>query len=255
MRNRPLPIPCNIPARISVNWPFGPARAGARSLSHQGFTLIELLVVIAIIGVLSAITLPVLGKAKQKAIQTGCLSNLKNVGIALQSYADDNENTLPGPAFSGARASYDKNASSELIWYIANELGSPPPSTLASGKAVVVDVFVCPGYRRYAPDLTSMVGRKCYLLNDDIDPDPNNRVPPFGYPEIGGAPAIAPLKTSDLDAYGSTSSLFAITDVDKINVPSPTVSWWSDLPAKPVHGSVRNDLFFDGHVEAVPVNW
>jgi prepilin-type processing-associated H-X9-DG protein len=45
------------------------------------------------------------------------------------------------------------------------------------------------------------------------------------------------------------ASIFAITDVDKGNV-NPAVSWWSDLPYEPVHGKVRNELFFDWHVEA-----
>ncbi len=45
--------------------------------------------------------------------------------------------------------------------------------------------------------------------------------------------------------------VFAITDVDKINVNDPNVTWWTDLPYKPVHGSVRDQLFFDWHVQAV----
>src|SRR5439155_450667 len=80
--------------------------------------------------------------------------------------------------------------------------------------------------------------------------DPANWVPPFGYPAAGGNPAVAPLKMSELEPYGSPADLFAVTDVDKINVPNPTVSWWNDLPYKPVHGEVRMELYFDGHVAA-----
>src|SRR5436309_10130984 len=145
---------------------------------RRGFTLIELLVVIAIIAILAALIGPALARAKLKAGQTGCLSNLKQVGLAILLYADDNENNLPGPAFSGARASYDKNSSTELIWFIASYLGSQAPSTVAPGKPVVVDTFVCPGYRHDAPNLVSMEGRKCYLLTDNVDPDPSNLVPP-----------------------------------------------------------------------------
>lgn len=211
-----------------------------------GFTLIELLVVVAIIGILAGILLPALAKAKEKAHRITCVSNLKQVGMAIQMYLDDNENTLPGPVWAGATASYHKNSSQELIWFIADGLGAPLPASVSPGKPVTSDVFICPGYQRRAPGLTSMVGRKCYLLNDDVDPSPLNRVPPFGYPV---APIAAPLKLSSFDTYESPSSIYAITDVDKGNV-NPTVSWWSDLPYQPVHGAVRNQLFFDWHVEA-----
>src|SRR2546427_5337328 len=142
--------------------------------SRQGFTLIELLVVIAVIAILASLVLPALARAKQKSIQTTCLSNLKQIGIGIHLYTDDNENTLPGPAFSGARASYDKNSSTELIWFIANYLDSQSPNTVPAGKPIVAEVFVCPGYFRSAPGVTSMEGRKCYLLNDNVgaSPDP-----------------------------------------------------------------------------------
>jgi prepilin-type N-terminal cleavage/methylation domain-containing protein/prepilin-type processing-associated H-X9-DG protein len=59
------------------------------------FTLIELLVVIAIIATLAALLLPVLSRAKESGRATACLSNLHQIGLALQLYAGDNKNRLP----------------------------------------------------------------------------------------------------------------------------------------------------------------
>ena len=61
-----------------------------------GFTLIELLVVIAIIAILAAILFPVFAQAREKARQTACLSNVKQVGLGLMMYAQDYDEVLPG---------------------------------------------------------------------------------------------------------------------------------------------------------------
>ncbi len=212
----------------------------------MGFTLIELLVVIAIIGILAAMFLPALARAKGKTIQVNCISNLKQLGNALQMYLDDNQERLPGPLWNGMQASYDSNSSEEMLFYIARYVGAPR----AGETPKVAAVAVCPGYMREAPGIASlsdMEGRICYLLNPNVNPLPGTRVCPFGYPN----PPQQPLKQSELCQFGPPAQFFAITDVDKGNVSDPSVSWWSDLPYAPVHGATRDQLFFDWHVAPV----
>ncbi|MCS7273497.1 MAG: DUF1559 domain-containing protein [Fimbriimonadales bacterium] len=64
-------------------------------MRRTGFTLIELLVVIAIIAILAAILFPVFAQAREKARQTMCLSNCRQMGLAIQMYAQDYDEVLP----------------------------------------------------------------------------------------------------------------------------------------------------------------
>jgi len=61
---------------------------------RKGFTLIELLVVIAIIGILAAMVFPVFARARESARKAVCLSNVKNIALAIQMYLADNNDVL-----------------------------------------------------------------------------------------------------------------------------------------------------------------
>lgn len=66
-----------------------------KTLRYSAFTLIELLVVIVIIAVLAGLALPVIGRVQASARATKCLSQLRQIGVASQAYANDNDGDLP----------------------------------------------------------------------------------------------------------------------------------------------------------------
>ncbi len=87
---------------------------------RRGFTLIELLVVIAIIAILAAILFPVFARAREKARQTSCLSNLKQIGLAETMYQQDYDERTASYQSHPAAAS-DYNVRAMLEPYLMNE--------------------------------------------------------------------------------------------------------------------------------------
>jgi prepilin-type N-terminal cleavage/methylation domain-containing protein/prepilin-type processing-associated H-X9-DG protein len=111
---------------------------------RKGFTLIELLVVIAIIAILAAILFPVFAQAREKARETSCLSNLKQLDLGMLMYAQDYDETLPQWQWGRSYASGSgpaKNNGTTIWWnaiypYVKN-----------------VQVYACPS-QRYQYDIT-----------------------------------------------------------------------------------------------------
>jgi prepilin-type N-terminal cleavage/methylation domain-containing protein len=87
------------------------------SVSNRAFTLIELLVVIAIIGILASMTLSSLSSAKRSALSVACVSNLKQIDVALRLYVDDNKGHLPSCALLPSQTTNLPSISTTLFPY------------------------------------------------------------------------------------------------------------------------------------------
>jgi prepilin-type N-terminal cleavage/methylation domain-containing protein len=248
-------------------------RCQLRSDSRKSaFTLIELLVVIAIIAILAALLLPALARAKQKANQVNCISNLKQFAYSISMYTQDFNDSLPGPAWTGifftyvdsipGAASGDPNNPTKyegsLVAQLTPYLALPTPSSQVRTAAVTI----CPASYKVLPNATPtppLYVPISYFSQSTITNEPGPPADllqfPFGRPDTSVTLSLRmPKKITNIKR---PSAEWALTDCDiqlltGLGITSAT---YMDYIAKePVHGSkrpaLRNYMYFDCSVRA-----
>jgi prepilin-type N-terminal cleavage/methylation domain-containing protein/prepilin-type processing-associated H-X9-DG protein len=223
----------------------------------RNFTLIELLVVVAIIGILAAILLPALTKAKERARAVVCTSNFRQIIFAELMYADDNKERLTGHHAAG----YDPGFDYDIVWISRTR-------TYMSGSADTL-MYWCPSAPLEA-QWTVEYGSGDPAWNgydaDEVHLRWNSRfsigindwgVREFTTPHLGlgghighpawGEPHLSIYKDpSDMIAFGdSTSNNVWDTCIDPVD-------GGMEFPAKKRHmGSMTNIVFLDGHTQLI----
>ena len=198
--------------------------------ANRGFTLIELLVVIAIIAILAAILFPVFAKAREKARQGSCLSNEKQIGVALMQYVQDYDETYPqsyyylNPAVGGAAGYFQWSYTTQP--YIRNW-----------------QIFVCPGdkNRGLAPtnDFDYQAPRISYISNEVLMGRPRahfQAVPMAAVDAPAGLIAVSEITDYPFAIGGSSGiSGYAYKSHRPMN---HTVPWNNDSAASPPYRQV-----------------
>jgi prepilin-type processing-associated H-X9-DG protein len=197
--------------------------------------------------------LPALAKAKKKASQTGCMSNFRQVNVALIMWTDDNSGWLPPGSgstsglYDGQQIGYNNTTPTRLSYFLPSYMGFPDPGA----NWYIPKSMFCPGYAQGMRTASAPTNDVMYFLsNENVD---NSSVKLTFYPFGLSLPSpTPPHKLSDVQAQAPLTSVWYLADVD--DVAYPASRWPNPSAPKPVHGSVRNYLYFDGHAGVKKVN-
>jgi prepilin-type N-terminal cleavage/methylation domain-containing protein len=224
---------------------------------RRGFTLIELLVVIAIIAVLAAILFPVFAQAREKARQTVCLSNVKQIGLAIMQYNQDWDQRLP--TFT-IEAAYEFGA--KLNPYTRNNaIFKCPDSGTKWGTTNLVANLNGWIDHYFPPDdgcvglPHSTVGKAGYY--EDVYPAMDYEIngsfdSPTTVPCNGGFGYTQPLLSLDDPSITSSSKAVLLIDSPSDTTSFPGPDWWAanaPTPALGRHSAGDNVLHADGHAK------
>ena len=210
-----------------------------------GFTLTELLVVIAIIAVLAAILMPVFSVVRRNGDRTKCAANLRQIGAAISSHTADHDGYLPGPLWTWQTCWYDSGDFGTMATVLAPYLG-----LVAEPEKKRAEVFVCPSWQKGGPYRQD----ELFILNTAVILD-GNPVNPWGDADLvpdEGEPSPAAANPRKLVSLADANMVqtWAMQEMDG---KSPFPKMPGGIVPQPVHGEVRNALFFDFHVAPIPV--